>query len=115
VGVAQQNPLGLAIGAAAVGFLVGMLIPATEIEDQRIGPVADQLKSQARQSGQGAIEQGKQVAQETAQVAVAKAQDVAGDIGESLQDVAQDAGQQAQETANQVKETAQNAVHNPDD
>ncbi len=38
VGIVQENPLGLAIGAAAVGFLAGMLIPSTKIEDERIGP-----------------------------------------------------------------------------
>ena len=33
VGLVQENPLGLAIGAVAVGFLAGMLIPSTKIED----------------------------------------------------------------------------------
>src|SRR3954468_12687364 len=31
VGIAQENPLGLAIGAVAVGFLAGMLVPSTTI------------------------------------------------------------------------------------
>ena len=35
VGIVQGNPLGLAIGATAVGFLAGMLIPSTKIEDKR--------------------------------------------------------------------------------
>jgi len=48
VGIAQENPLGLAIGAAAVGFLAGMLIPSTKLEDERLGPVADQVKEQSR-------------------------------------------------------------------
>ena len=29
IGIAQENPLGLAIGAAAVGFVVGSLLPGT--------------------------------------------------------------------------------------
>ena len=33
--VAQENPLGLAVGAIAVGFLAGMLIPSTRVEDER--------------------------------------------------------------------------------
>jgi Protein of unknown function (DUF3618) len=37
VGVAQENPLGLAIGAAAAGFLAGMLVPSTGVEDERLG------------------------------------------------------------------------------
>ena len=47
-GVAQENPLGLAIGATAFGFLVGMLVPSTKIEDERIGPMADEIKEKAR-------------------------------------------------------------------
>jgi ElaB/YqjD/DUF883 family membrane-anchored ribosome-binding protein len=67
VGVAKENPLGLAIGATAVGFVAGMLIPSTRVEDQKIGPMADQLKEQAKETGQEAIERGKHVAQEAAQ------------------------------------------------
>ena len=63
VGVAQENPLGLAIGAAAVGFIAGLLVPSTKVEDERLGPVADQVKEQARQTGQEAIEHGKEIAQ----------------------------------------------------
>jgi ElaB/YqjD/DUF883 family membrane-anchored ribosome-binding protein len=69
VGVAQENPLGLAIGAVAVGFVAGMLIPSTSVEDEKIGPMADQLKDRARETGQQAVEHGKQVAQDVAQSA----------------------------------------------
>src|SRR3954466_6401582 len=37
--VAQQNPLGLAIGGIAVGFLAGLLIPTSRAEDEKIGPM----------------------------------------------------------------------------
>src|SRR3954447_7039308 len=46
VGVAQENPLGLAVGSIAVGFLAGMLIPSTRVENEKIGPMADQVKDQ---------------------------------------------------------------------
>ena len=42
--IAKDNPLGLAIGAAAAGFLVGLVIPATRREDEKLGPVADSVK-----------------------------------------------------------------------
>jgi ElaB/YqjD/DUF883 family membrane-anchored ribosome-binding protein len=59
VGVVQENPLGLAVGAVAVGFLAGMLIPSTRIEDEKIGPMADHVKDQVKESGQEALERGK--------------------------------------------------------
>src|SRR3954464_14934607 len=40
--VAQENPLGLAVGAVAVGFLAGMLIPSTRIEDEKMGQISDE-------------------------------------------------------------------------
>ena len=64
VGVAKENPLGLAIGATAVGFIAGLLIPSTRVEDEKIGPMADQLKEQAKETGQEAVERGKHVAQQ---------------------------------------------------
>jgi ElaB/YqjD/DUF883 family membrane-anchored ribosome-binding protein len=69
VGVAQENPIGLAIGAAAVGFVAGMLVPSTKVEDEKLGPMADDMKQKAKETGQEAVERGKHVAQEAAQSA----------------------------------------------
>ena len=65
--VAQENPLGLAIGAVAVGFVAGMLIPSTRVEDEKFGSVADDVKEKVKETGQEAVERGKQVAQDAAQ------------------------------------------------
>jgi gas vesicle protein len=104
VGVVQENPLGLAIGAAAVGFLAGMLIPSTKVEDEQLGPVADQVKEQVKQTGQEAIERGKQVAQDTAQTATESAKQAASDIKDRAQDSAQ---QHSEELQSSVQESAQ--------
>ncbi len=110
VGVVQENPLGLAIGAAAVGFLAGMLIPSTKIEDERLGPVSDQVKEQAKQTGQEAIEHGKQIAQDTAQTATQKAQEVASEVKDQAQETAQQHAEElkssAQDSAEEVKQSA---------
>jgi Protein of unknown function (DUF3618) len=65
-GMAQENPLGLAIGAVAVGFVGGLLIPSTRVEDEKIGPMADQVKEKARETGQEAMERGKEAARQAA-------------------------------------------------
>ena len=46
-----------------------MLIPSTKVEDERLGPVADEVKEQVKQTGQEAVEHGKQIAQDTVQTA----------------------------------------------
>jgi ElaB/YqjD/DUF883 family membrane-anchored ribosome-binding protein len=74
VGLAQENPLGLAVGAVAVGFLAGMLVPGSHMEDEKLGPMADQVKEQVKETGQEALERGKQVAQSAAETARDEAQ-----------------------------------------
>jgi gas vesicle protein len=101
VGIAQENPLGLAVGAVAVGFLAGMLIPSTKVEDDRLGPMADQVKDQIKDTGAEALEHGKAVATETASAAVDAAKSTAQDEGqahaEDLKGTAQDNAQAARE------------------
>ena len=99
VGVAQSNPLGLAVGAAAVGFLAGMLIPETQKEHEKLGGMADQVKQQAQSTAQEALQHGKEVAQETAQAAKDTAQQAAQDHGSDLKQSAQDNAQQAAQDA----------------
>jgi hypothetical protein len=93
---AERNPLGLAIAGTALGFVAGLFTPSTRIEDEKLGPVADQLKSQAAEAGQEALEHGKQVAQAAAQSAAETAKEEGKQHGEeltaSLQDKARDAG-----------------------
>ncbi|MDQ5809058.1 MAG: DUF3618 domain-containing protein [Actinomycetota bacterium] len=98
-GIAQENPLGLAIGSIAIGFLAGMLIPSTDVENEKLGPMADQVKDQVMETGQEALERGKQVAQE-----------VAGTAQESVQQVKEQVQESAQQAAQDVKETAQSSA-----
>src|SRR3954451_14353045 len=85
VSVAQENPLGLAIGAVAAGFIAGMLIPSTSVENEKLGDTADQVKDQIKETASEAVERGKQVGQ---------------DVAQSAQQTAKESGQQhAQELA----------------
>jgi hypothetical protein len=89
-GIAKENPLGLAIGATAVGFVAGLFIPSTRVEDERIGPMADQLKEQAKETGQEAMERGKQVAQDVAGQAADTAKQSGREQAEGLRDSTQE-------------------------
>jgi hypothetical protein len=98
-GLAQENPLGLAIGSIAVGFLAGLLVPATRVEDEKLGEVSDQVIERAKQTGQEALEHGKQVAQETAQSAQETLKESAQEHGEQVKETAQENAQDARQQA----------------
>jgi gas vesicle protein len=85
-GVAQENPLGLAIGAVAVGFIAGMLIPSTRVEDEKLGGMADDVKAKVKETGSEALEHGKQVAQDAAQTVKESGREHAQQVKESAQD-----------------------------
>ena len=110
VSTAQSNPLGLALGAVAVGFVAGMLVPTTNVENEKLGPVADQVKDQVKETGQEALDRGKQVAQEVATTAQESVQQVTQDVKETAQQAAQQQGEElkdsAQQSAEQVRSTA---------
>ena len=93
-GIAQENPLGLAVGAAAIGFVAGLLVPSTQVENERIGPMADQVKEKARETGQEALERGKQVAQDAAQSAKETVQESGQEHAEQLRESAQQSAQE---------------------
>jgi gas vesicle protein len=108
-GIAQENPLGLAVGSIAIGFLAGMLIPTTRVENEKLGPVADQVKDQVKETGQEALDRGKQVAQEVASTAQEHVQEAAQDVKQTAQESAQQQGEElkssAQDSAQQVRST----------
>ncbi len=97
VGLSKENPLGLAIGGAAVGFLAGLLLPSTRIEDENLGEISDQVMEQVKETGQDAFERGKQVAQET----LATAKETAVESGTEL----------GKNVADELKQTARDAAH----
>ena len=102
-GLAQENPLGLALGAVAVGFLAGLLLPSTEMEDERLGSVADTVKDRAAEAGQEAASRGRQVAQEVA----TSAADTAREAGQRhAEEFRESASQRAADAADEVRARA---------
>jgi Protein of unknown function (DUF3618) len=99
VGLSKQNPIGLGIAAAAAGFVVGTLLPSTDVEDERLGEVSDQVGDKAREAGQEALDRTKDVARE----AVESAPDTAGERSSN----------EAQELTASLKDKAQEVGTNP--
>lgn len=88
---AERNPLGLAAAGAAVGFVAGMLIPSTRIEDEHLGDAARTVRETASEAGHEALERGKDVAQS------------------AMETVREEGAQQGRELASELKERVQEA------
>ena len=86
VGVSKQSPVGLVVAGGAAGLLVGLLIPSTRVEDERIGEMADQVKDTVKETGSEALERGKQVAQDAASAVSDSASQQGQELTETLQD-----------------------------
>lgn len=82
--LAERNPLGLVIGGAAVGFIAGLVAPSTRMEDERIGSMADDVKSSATEAGREALDRGKHVVQEAGSAALETAKESGREEGEEL-------------------------------
>jgi hypothetical protein len=66
---AERNPLGLAVGAAAIGFVAGLLVPSTKVENEKLGDMSDRLIDAAKETAGDAVERGKQVAHDATEAA----------------------------------------------
>jgi hypothetical protein len=90
---AQNNPLGLAVGGLAVGFLVGTLLPQTRVENEQMGEISDRAIGAAKETASEAVERGKQVAQEAAAAAVDTAKESGREHGQELTSTLQERAQ----------------------
>ncbi len=101
--VARENPMGLAVAGAAVGFLAGLAVPSTRMENQRFGEAADQVKDAAKEAGQEAFERGKTVAQEAGQAAVETAKERGSEESEELKSSVKESAQEVAPTSSASK------------
>jgi len=99
---ARSNPLGLAAVATGVGVLVGLAIPSTRMEDEKLGDVSTELKDRARETGHEALERSKEVASATAQAAT----DTAREQGQELASSAKENVQQVASSSTEEQRTA---------
>ena len=60
-GFLEKNPLGLAIGSIAAGFLLGLALPVSDLERDNVGPFGEKVKDQAKSAASDMVAQGKVV------------------------------------------------------
>jgi len=99
VGVSKENPLGLALVGAAVGFIAGTLLPKTTIEDEKLGQVSDQVTDKVKEAGQEALDRGKSVAQDAVHAATDTAQERGQQEAEAMTDSLRDKAQEVAGTS----------------
>lgn len=105
----DEYPLGVGIGFAALGALVGLLLPHTRREDELLGERSDELLATVKEKGKETFERGKVVAERVAESALEEAQKqglTPEAAGEKLSELAGKAG----EVAKKAKEEASAAA-----
>jgi Protein of unknown function (DUF3618) len=96
---AESNPVGLAVGGLAVGFLVGTLLPQTRVENEQMGEASDRLIDAAKDTAGEAVDRGKQVAQEAVGAAVDTAKESGREQGQELTSTLQERAQEQSPTS----------------
>jgi gas vesicle protein len=87
---AERNPVGLVVGSAAVGFLVGLMIPSTRVEDERMGAMSDRVVETAKETAGDAVARGKQVVEEAAETARESGREQGQQLATNLQERVQE-------------------------
>ena len=98
VGLSKENPLGLALVGAAVGFVAGTLLPTSTVENEQLGEISDRVTDTMKGAGQEALERGKSVAQDAVQAATDTAQQRGKQEAEAMQESVGDKTREATRT-----------------
>ena len=107
----EEYPLAVGIGFAALGALIGVLLPRTRREDELLGEQSDQLVKATKEKGQELLERGKVVAERVTQSALDEARqqgltpeaagerisELAGKVGEVARKAKEEAGTAAKD------------------
>jgi ElaB/YqjD/DUF883 family membrane-anchored ribosome-binding protein len=123
----EEYPLAVGIGFAALGALIGVLLPRTRQEDELVGEQSDQLVKATKEKGEELLQRGKAVAQRVSESALEEAgqqgftpeavgdkiSEFAGKVGEVVQKAKEEAGTAAKDeklTVEHLKEEASSAA-----
>ena len=123
----EEYPLAVGIGFAALGALVGVLLPRTRREDELLGEQSDQLVKATKEKGEQLLQRGKVVAERVAESALDEARqqgltpeavgermsEFAGKVGEVVHKAKEEAGTAAKDeklTLEHLKREASSAA-----
>ena len=105
----EEYPLAVGFGFAALGALIGVLLPRTRREDELLGEHSDQLVKATQEKGEELLQRGKAVAQRVTESAVEEARQeglTPEAVGERISDFAGKVG----EVVHKAKEEAATAA-----
>ena len=108
--LAEENPLAVAAGVAALGLAFGLLVPETEREQRLMGATRDDLldraQGTARRVKDAALEAGQELRDAVREEVAERAPEVKAVVKEAVSSV----GEQVKEKAGRVKEEAKQAA-----
>ena len=108
-GAMEEYPLAVGIGFAALGALIGVLLPRTRREDELLGEQSDQLVEATKEKGQELLERGKAVTERVAESALDEARQQ-GLTPEAASETMSGLAQKVGEVARKAKEEAGTAA-----
>ena len=101
----DEYPLAVGVGFAALGALIGVLLPGTRREDELLGEHSDQLVKATKAKGEELLERGKAVAQRVTESAVEEAREqglTPETVGERISEFAGKVGEVVQKAKEEV-------------
>jgi len=96
-GVAHDHPIAVTAGAAAAGLVVGLALPETDLERQKLAPTARQVREQVQGSAQDVIEHAKEAAKQAVAGAADAVQSKGQEHGGKLGEIASNAAEKTRE------------------
>ena len=108
--LAEENPLAVAAGVAALGLACGLLVPETEREQRLMGPARDELVDRAQSTARRVKDAAVEAGQELRETVREEVSERAPEVKAVVQDAVESVGAQVKEKAGRVKEEAKQAA-----
>jgi ElaB/YqjD/DUF883 family membrane-anchored ribosome-binding protein len=110
---AEQNPIAVAIGAAVVGLILGLVLPGSQREDDLMGATRDKLVDRAEQTAERVKDAAVVAGREVKETVKAEIEQHTPEVKEAVQQAGQTVKQQVKESARRVKNEAKDAAKKP--